>query len=69
MGFFQWVTEGVRKAVVRGIEQAAEELAATGCEADITIRLPNHREPLRLEAEPVATNGRRKSLASAANHR
>ena len=64
MGFFQWVTEGVRRAVVRGIEQAAAELNESGGEAEITIRLPAHHEPLRLpEAEPLRSNGRRKVQA------
>ncbi len=58
MGFFNWLTEGVRRAIVRGIEQAAEELNESNGDAEITIRLPSFREPLRLpEAEP--SNGKR----------
>lgn len=64
MGFFSWLTEGVRKAIVRGVEQAAAELNEAGTEAEITIRLPAHHEPLRLpEAEPLRSNGRRKVQA------
>jgi hypothetical protein len=59
MGFFQWVTEGVRRAVVRGIEQAAAEINESDGDVEVVVRLPAYREPLRLpEAEP--TNGRRK---------
>lgn len=57
MGFFAWITEGVRRAVVRGIEQAANDINE-GEDAEITVRLPAHREPLRLPAE-VAANGKR----------
>ena len=58
MGFFQWITEGTRRAIVKGVEQAAAELNAEGSEAEITIRLPAHREPLRLPQEQP-TNGKR----------
>jgi hypothetical protein len=58
MGFFSWITEGVRRAVALGIEKAAADINEGG-EAEVLIRLPAHRESLRLE-EPVATNGRRK---------
>jgi len=61
MGFFNWLTEGVRRAIVRGVEQAAAELNESGTDAEITIRLPAHREPLRLEQEEPGTNGRRKA--------
>lgn len=57
MGFFAWLTEGVRRAIVRGIEQAAEEINEGG-EAEVIIRLPTHRERPRLGAP--AANGRRK---------
>lgn len=62
MGFFTWVSEGVRRAVVRGIEQAAAELNESGGEAEIRIRLPVHREPARLPHEVPAANGRRKKV-------
>ena len=69
MGFFNWITEGTRRAIVRGIEQAAAELNESGSDAEITIRLPAHHEPLRLPHEqPAASgNGKRKSVASAAS--
>ena len=58
MGFFNWLTEGVRRAVVRGIEQAADEINENGGDVEITVRLPSFHEPLRLpEAEP--SNGKR----------
>lgn len=63
MGFFAWITEGVRRAVVRGIEQAADEINEATGDAEITIRLPAHREPLRLPHEELGRadgNGRRK---------
>ena len=64
MGFFQWITEGVRRAVVLGIERAAEDINEAGGELDITFRLPAHCEPLRLpHDEPPTTNGRRKAVA------
>jgi hypothetical protein len=50
MGFFAWIEEGVRKAVVRGIEQAADDINS-GEELEVTFRLPAHREPLRLSHE------------------
>lgn len=61
MGFFTWITEGVRRAIVRGIEQAAAEIAESTGDAEITIRLPAHRESLRLpSSEPVmSSNGKR----------
>ena len=66
MGFFNWLTEGVRKAIVRGVEQAAAELNEDGREAEITIRLPAHREPFHLPQEELpTTNGRRRTLAKA----
>ena len=62
MGFFQWITEGVRRAVVRGIEQAADEINENGGDVEITVRLPSFREPLRLpEAEPTSNGKRQKS--------
>lgn len=58
MGFFSWLTEGVRRAIVRGIEQAASEINEATGDAEIMVRLPLYREPLRLpEAEPA--NGKR----------
>ena len=63
MGFFQWITEGVRRAVVAGIEQAAADINEAGGEADITVRLPCHRETPRLTDEQPVTNGRRKAVA------
>ena len=65
MGFFAWITEGVRRAVVRGIEQAANDINS-GDELEVTIHLPAHRNVARLPHEehllqPV-TNGRRKTL-------
>lgn len=66
MGFFAWITEGVRRAVVRGIEQAADDINS-GEELEVTIHLPAHRDVARLPHEeqlsqPV-TNGRRKAVA------
>jgi hypothetical protein len=65
MGFFQWITEGTRRAIVEGIEQAAADIDARGIEADITLRLPAHWEAPRLtEEQPATTNGRRKAVAA-----
>lgn len=62
MGFYSWITEGVRRAIMRGIEEAAAEINEAGGEAEIHLRLPAHREPLRLPHEElVAANGRRKA--------
>ena len=66
MGFFQWITEGVRRAVVTGLEQAAADINAGEGELEVTIHLPAHREAFRLphEEQPVQpVNGRRKALA------
>ena len=62
MGFFSWITEGVRRAIVRGVEQAADELNARGNEAEITIRLPAHHEAARLPHEEPARNGSRRKV-------
>lgn len=62
MGFFSWLTEGVRKAIVRGVEQAAAELNEAGTEAEITIRLPAHHEAARLPQEEPARNGSRRKV-------
>lgn len=59
MGFFSWITEGVRRAVALGIEKAAADINESG-DAEVLIRLPAHREPLRLPAQEQPTNGRRK---------
>ena len=69
MGFYSWITEGVRRAIMRGIEEAAAEINEAGGEAEIRLRLPAHHEPLRLPHEqPAASgNGKRKSVASAAS--
>lgn len=66
MGFFAWITEGVRRAVVRGIELAADDINS-GEEPEVTIHLPCHREAPRLphEEQPVQpANGRRKAVAA-----
>ena len=68
MGFFQWITEGVRCAVVRGIEEAAADINAGEGDMEITVRLPSYREVARLphEEQPVQpVNGRRKKLVEA----
>lgn len=67
MGFFQWITEGVRRAVVEGVEQAADDINSGGTDADIVFHLPTHRGVPRLshekkEVQPV-TNGQRKVIA------
>jgi hypothetical protein len=65
MGFFNWITEGTRRAIVRGIEQAAAEINEGEGNVDITIRLPSFREPLRLpEAEPTSNGKRRKAVTA-----
>jgi hypothetical protein len=65
MGFFAWITEGTRRAIVKGIEQAAAEINEASGEAEITIRLPSFREPLRLpEAEPTSNGKRRKAVTA-----
>lgn len=61
MGFFNWLTEGVRRAIVRGVEQAAAELNESGTEAEITVRLPAHHAPQRLPQE-APQNGSRKKV-------
>jgi hypothetical protein len=63
MGFFSWITEGVRRAVALGIEKAAADINQSG-DAEVIIRLPTHREPLRLPHEEPATNGRGKKVAT-----
>jgi len=65
MGFFQWITEGVRIAVVKGIEKAAADINAGEIEAEITFRLPSYREVARLPHEEQPVNGRRKKLVEA----
>lgn len=62
MGFFAWVTEGVRRAVVRGIEQAAADINEAGGDAEIVVRLPAYREPARLPEPVPPANGRRKAV-------
>jgi hypothetical protein len=64
MGFFQWITEGVRRAIVEGVEQAAADINAGEGESEITLRLPHYREASQLpHDEPPTTNGRRKAVA------
>jgi hypothetical protein len=64
MGFFGWITEGTRRAIVKGIEQAAAEINESCGEAEITVRLPAFHTPPRLpEAEPTTNGKRRKVLA------
>lgn len=58
MGFFTWVTEGVRRAVVRGLELAADDINESGGDVKIDICLPAYREQIRLP-EPQPSNGKR----------
>lgn len=65
-GFFTWLTEGVRRAIVRGVEQAASDINEAGGDNEIVVRLPAYREPARLPEPELdrqpATNGRRKAV-------
>lgn len=65
MGFFAWITEGVRRAVVRGLEQAADDINASDGDVEISVRLPAYRERIGLPHEEPTSNGRKRKALNA----
>jgi len=54
MGFFQWVREGVREAVVLGFVDAVEDVGTRSREEDFGATLAQSlRERLAVKAEPT----------------
>jgi len=54
MGFFQWVREGVREAVVLGFVDAVEDVGARSREEDFGAALAQSlRERLAVKSEPA----------------